>query len=53
MTIFNIKLLSSNLGIFPAIAGNCPWFSKKTARARIFKLGKFCAIGRVPRGTQC
>ena len=53
MTIFNIKLISSNLGIFPAKAGNCPRFIKKPALAGIFTLGKFRAIGRVPRGTPC
>ena len=31
MIIFTIKLISSNLGIFPAIAGNCTRFSWKTS----------------------
>ena len=53
MTIFNIKLISTNLGIFPAIAGNCPRSVEKPAIARMFNLGKFRVIGRVPRGTPC
>ena len=54
ITIFNNKFKRYNLGIFPAIAGNCPRFSfVQPALARIKNLGKFCATGLNPRGTPC
>ena len=54
MTIFNNKLSSKSLEIFPAIAGNGPWFSfEKPAIAPFFFLRKFWTIGLVPCGTPC
>ena len=53
MTIFNIKLITSNLEIFPAIADIFPRFTCKTSYSTHFNLGKFRAIERVPRGTPC
>ena len=53
MTMFNIKLISSNQGIFQVKLVIVRGSLEKPAIARIFNLGKFRAIGRVPRVNPC